>query len=237
MPRIGIGLGLGHTTRRSSGGAASKYIVTPTTLSPTAGATDVTVAQLTDSAGIPVATSGLTVTWTKSDSRGSFSAATSVTDANGRATVTFTSSATAGVACTITATDTNAMTGTSSTITTALDASVFEYGAFEGWNDGGAGVPLNPDEVPTGTLAMFATPIPGDFSSIGGGAKQLTVNMTVIAKAPVTSAPDSVAAPTYYRLRSQDGASVLQCTDAGVVLDDTGVAIGDAITATITLTP
>lgn len=100
-------------------GPASKYIVTPNSLTPVLSTVDTIMAQLTDAAGIPVLTAGLVVTWSKTGAGGSFSAATSTTDATGRAYINFTVAADASVNHTVTATDTNAMTGTSAVINVA----------------------------------------------------------------------------------------------------------------------
>ncbi|MBZ1327304.1 beta strand repeat-containing protein, partial [Aquirufa aurantiipilula] len=61
-------------------GAATKYIVTSSSSSPTAGGTVTITAQLADANNNPVSTSGQTVTWTKSDANGSFATATSTTN-------------------------------------------------------------------------------------------------------------------------------------------------------------
>lgn len=98
-------------------GAATKYLVTSSNYDPTAGAGVTISAQLVDANNHSVATAGLVVTWTKTDSGGSFGSPTSTTDATGLATVTFTTNA-ADVATTVTGTDTNSMTGTSATIQT-----------------------------------------------------------------------------------------------------------------------
>ncbi|MFL0163434.1 invasin domain 3-containing protein, partial [Aquirufa salirivi] len=79
-------------------GAASKYLVTSSSSSPVAGATVTISAQLADANDNPVATSGQTVTWTKSNANGSFASATSTTNGSGIATVVFTSHTVAGTA-------------------------------------------------------------------------------------------------------------------------------------------
>ena len=102
-----------------SAGAASQYLVSSSSYSPTAGSTVTITAQLADAQGNSVATSGKTITWSKSDSNGSFATATSTTDASGTATVVFTTHTASGTATTVTATSsTPTLTGTSSTITT-----------------------------------------------------------------------------------------------------------------------
>ncbi|MHA8062352.1 beta strand repeat-containing protein, partial [Aquirufa beregesia] len=102
-------------------GAATKYIVTSSNYSPVAGATVIISAQLADANDNPVATSGQTVTWTKSNANGSFATATSTTNASGIATVVFTTHTVVATATTVTAT-TSAISGTSGTITTVAGA-------------------------------------------------------------------------------------------------------------------
>ncbi|MEX0857856.1 MAG: invasin domain 3-containing protein, partial [Balneolaceae bacterium] len=98
---------------------AFQYFVTVDNETPQAG-TDITVtAQLSDQNGNSVATSGKTVTWSSTNlGDGSFSSATSSTNSNGVATVTFTTSSTEGTDHKISATDGDGNTGQSSTITT-----------------------------------------------------------------------------------------------------------------------
>jgi adhesin/invasin len=103
-------------------GAAAKYAVTSSNYSPAAGANVTISAQLTDQYGNPVATSGITVTWSKVGTGGSLSTATSTTNGSGIATVTLTTGTTAGVAYTVTATDGSSRTGTTPTITTVAGA-------------------------------------------------------------------------------------------------------------------
>lgn len=91
------------------------YIVMPSDLAPLAGTTIAITAQAKDSGNTNVPEAGRVITWSKTGAGGSFSAATSVTDANGLATVDFTVGA-GGVTHTVTATDGSAKTGTSSPI-------------------------------------------------------------------------------------------------------------------------
>jgi hypothetical protein len=98
-------------------GAPDHYVVGVSTTTPTAGG-DVTVtAQLTDQFGNPVLTSGVEVAWTSTNG-GAFSSSTSMTNASGVATVTFTTSATPGTEHVVTATDGSSRTGDGPTITT-----------------------------------------------------------------------------------------------------------------------
>jgi hypothetical protein len=76
-------------------------------------------AQLTDASGNAVATSGKTVTWSKSNANGSFATAPSTTDSSGIATISFTTHTVVATATTVTATDGSGFVGTTPTITTA----------------------------------------------------------------------------------------------------------------------
>jgi invasin-like protein/PASTA domain-containing protein/Big-like domain-containing protein len=93
-------------------------VVSANSSSVVAGAGVTITAQLATSSGTPVATSGKVVIWSKNGAGGSFGAATSVTNAAGVATVTFTAGTTAGTDYTVTATDNTSLTGTGGTIAT-----------------------------------------------------------------------------------------------------------------------
>ena len=93
----------------------STFLVTSSNYAPVPGAAVTITAQLANAAGTAIATSGLVVTWS-STGGGTFSSATSTTNASGIATVTFTVSTTAAVVHTVTATG-GGFTGTSSNIT------------------------------------------------------------------------------------------------------------------------
>jgi hypothetical protein len=107
-------------TARFNPGTATKYVVTSSSSVPVAGSAVTITAQLTDSGGNPVHTSGKVITWSSTNG-GSFSAGTSTTDSNGVATVSFTTSTIASTVHTVTATDNTTpthLTGTSGSITT-----------------------------------------------------------------------------------------------------------------------
>jgi hypothetical protein len=95
----------------------NKFLVTSSNYAPVPGAAVIITAQLANPAGAAVSTSGLVVTWS-STGGGSFSAATSTTNASGIATASFTVSTTNGTVHTVTATS-GAVTGTSANITTS----------------------------------------------------------------------------------------------------------------------
>jgi len=109
--------------------SASKYVVTRGSTTDGGGTMDVVageairiIAQLSYADGKPISTPGKTVTWGSSYvgefSSGEFSSSTSVTDENGMATVTFTTSTSAGADDFVTATDNDAFTGSSGVIHT-----------------------------------------------------------------------------------------------------------------------
>jgi len=92
-------------------------------------------AQLADQSDTPTGVAGKTITWSKTGAGGSFGSPTSVTNASGVATVTFTTGNASGTNYTVTATDDTTpthLTGTSSTITTgagSVSASLSTVGA------------------------------------------------------------------------------------------------------------
>src|SRR5439155_18745135 len=103
----------------------AKYVVTSSDNNPAAGTAVTITAQLADAGGLPVPIAGKLVTWSKTGSGGSFSSATSTTNASGVATVSFTTGTTAGTVYTVTATDNSTptnLTGTSGNITTKAGA-------------------------------------------------------------------------------------------------------------------
>ena len=93
-------------------------------------------AQLADANNNPVASAGKVVTWSKTGSGGTFATATSTTDANGVATVVFTTGASV-TTYTITATDNTGLTGTSGIIVTVsrpfLDIARMNSGFLVSW--------------------------------------------------------------------------------------------------------
>ncbi|KAF0161707.1 MAG: hypothetical protein FD188_512 [Ignavibacteria bacterium] len=100
---------------------ATKYIITPSDLNPVAGSNITVTAQLASDNGTSVAEAEKIITWSKTGTGGSFGSPTSTTDANGKATVQFTTHTVAGTIHKITGT-TGTLTGTSSDITTKAGA-------------------------------------------------------------------------------------------------------------------
>ncbi len=85
--------------------------------SPAAGAVVTVSAQLRDSTNTAIKVPGMLVSWSKTGTLGAFASASTRTDANGIATVTFTTDTVSGRTYTFTATS-STLTGTSSSITT-----------------------------------------------------------------------------------------------------------------------
>ncbi len=102
-------------------GAGNRYIVTSSAATPIAGGAVTITAQLTDANNNPVIAPVKTVTWSNTGV-GTFGSATSLTNASGIATVTYTTGTTAGVTHNVTATDNTALTGTSGNIQTISGA-------------------------------------------------------------------------------------------------------------------
>jgi hypothetical protein len=121
---------------------ATKYLVTASTSTPLPGAAVTITAQLADAAGTAVPSSGVVVTWSKSGTGGSFSAATSTTNASGIATITFTVAATNGTIHTVTATSPGGITGTSTNITTSAPPAVISLTRSRGMITYGESVSL-----------------------------------------------------------------------------------------------
>jgi len=110
------------TTITTKAGPASKYLVSSETDKPVAGAVITIDAQLVDANDNPVKAAGITINWSKTDANGSFAANSSLTNANGLATVKFTTHTLAATQTTITATDSNNLKGSTATITTQTGA-------------------------------------------------------------------------------------------------------------------
>ncbi|MCH6199884.1 T9SS type A sorting domain-containing protein [Aquiflexum sp. LQ15W] len=97
----------------------SRYIVTASTTNPRAGTAVAISAQLADVNGSAIPEAGRTVTWSELiGTSGTFSSATSVTNAQGIATVQFTTSSTIGISTKITVAGSGGLFGTSPEITT-----------------------------------------------------------------------------------------------------------------------
>jgi adhesin/invasin len=103
-------------------GPPAQFVVTASTYHPYGGATVTVRAQLADRVGNSVRTSGVRVYWSLTGAAGSLSASSSLTNADGVATVNLTVGSTVGASCAVTASDSTGRTGTSDPITVASGA-------------------------------------------------------------------------------------------------------------------
>ena len=99
---------------------ASKWVVTPSSTTPSPGSTITITAQLADAIGTAIPGSGIVVSWSSTNG-GTFSGLTSTTNASGVATISFTVSGTLGTVHTVTATG-NSLSGTTGNITVSLNS-------------------------------------------------------------------------------------------------------------------
>jgi hypothetical protein len=150
-------------------GASTSYTVTPAASTAVAGS-DVSIsAQLKNMNGNNVNLSGITVTWSKTGG-GSFSAATSTTDASGVATVTFTTGTAAGINQTVTAT-TNPTTGTSGNIAiTAGPAAKYKVTSSSGTASPGTSVTITAQLVDANNNAVSTQGVVVNWTSNNGGS-------------------------------------------------------------------
>jgi hypothetical protein len=149
LPNAAIGISGGHPTAASTSTdnsvtfyLASRYLVDASSYSPTPGSTVTLTAQLADAAGNSVSSYGRVITWSKNVADGAFSSATSTTDVNGAATVSFTVGPTLGTVYVISVSD-GTLLGASpnivvSTVSTAITlntaTSLISYGQLAGFN-------------------------------------------------------------------------------------------------------
>ncbi|HEX3224465.1 MAG TPA: invasin domain 3-containing protein [Gaiellaceae bacterium] len=161
-------------------GVPSKYLVSSSDYAP-AGSSGVTItAQLADQNDNPTGVAGKTITWSKTGPGGSFSSPTSVTNASGVATVTFTTGPSAPATYTVTATDDTTpsnLTGTSAAISTStgsVSAADSTIGAAP------ASVPADGSTTSTITVTLtdsLSNPIPGKtvtLSQPGGASSSIS---------------------------------------------------------------
>ena len=203
-------------------GAASKYVVTSSTYSPTAGAAVTITAQLTDASGNAVATSGKTVTWSKSNANGSFASATSTTNASGIATISFTTHTVSATATTVTATDNSSFTGTTPTITTTTGAA--------------SQIAINAGNSQSATVATTVSVLPSIIIKDANGNPVSGVSVTfavasgngTITGATATTNASGIATVGSWTLGTSAGSNTLTATSAGLT--------GSPVTFTATAT-
>ena len=182
-------------------GVATKYNVTADKSSVVAGSTVTISAQLADAGNNPVSTAGIVVTWSKSDANGSFAAATSTTDANGVATVEFTTHTVGGTETTVTAT-TGAVTGTSATISTTTPPALQYIATASGGSVGASSVSATiPTTAQNGDLLVAVV------CSYSGSATETPsgpTDWTLLASQSGETTNFSV----WYKVRAADSGSV-----------------------------
>ncbi len=164
--------------------AADKYVVTSSSYSPMAGA-DVTIsAQLSFDNGTAIATSGKTVTWSRTPSSGTFAAQTSTTNSDGIATVTFTTATTGGISYYFTATDSGSTTGTSAVVTTtAVAPSISSLEPYSATNGASQTIRIDGENFGTSgttvTLSKSGTVITGAATGTADTAARLYRNFAL----------------------------------------------------------
>lgn len=115
----------GHQPRGLLPSDRGIFVVTVSATSAVQGATVTAFAQFATSGGSPVAESGLTVTWGKTGTGGTFNNATSSTNSVGVASVQLTVGQIVGTTYTVIANGTHGVTGTSEAITVTADTVPF----------------------------------------------------------------------------------------------------------------
>ena len=211
---------------------ATKYIVSASSTSPTAGSSVTVTAQLATSSGASVATSGRSVSWSSSGTGGSFTSSSTTTDATGKASAVFITATTAGVSYTFTATDNAGISGQSATVTTvaavpSTTASTITAAA--------SSIPAN------GTSSVVITVQLRDAAGTALQASGGTLTMST-TKGTLSAVTDSANGRYVATLRSTFGAQTATVTAslAGTALSQTasvGFTVGAAAKYSLTASP
>ena len=215
-------------TATATAGTATRYLVTSSTYSPSAGGTATISAQLADQYGNAVKTSGLSVTWSKAGSGGSVTSS-STTGANGIAAATLTTSTTAGTTYTVTATSTSpsTRTGTSAAIKSVAGvATSIALNAGSGQSaTAGSAVATDPSVI---VRDANSNPVPGvavTFVVASGGGS--------VTGGSATTGASGIATVDAWTLGTTAGVNTLTVTAAGLSGSPiTFTATGTAGTAT-----
>ena len=175
---------------------APKWVVTPSAVSIPLG-TSVTInAQLTEQSGVPRATAGLMVVWSATRP-GSFSSSTSVTNAAGLATVTFTpvpNQTPLGGFIRVTAAANGTLSGNVDIFTVAGPPASYR-------------ISVQPFEIPAGTVARLTAQLVDAYGNyVTGGGRSVTWSTTVSGTA--FSSPTS--------LTQSNGAATIDFATSGV---------------------
>jgi alpha-tubulin suppressor-like RCC1 family protein len=199
-------------TFRATGtaGAAMQYLVTVSDTAPIAGATITISAQLVDANGNAVELPGKTVTWTKSDTAGSFAAATSVTMDNGAATTTLTTTGAVGTVVTVTATDETGVRGTSVAIVPVVGpaSQIASYAGGDQSAPVGTAVPVLPSVIVRDVNGNPVAGVEVTFAVVAGGGS--------ITGASATTNASGIATVGSWTLGMTVGENTLTASSAGL---------------------
>jgi hypothetical protein len=206
-------------------GAAAKYLVSSSDSSPAAGSSVTITAQLADANDNPVATENVTVNWS-STSGGSFGAATSLTDASGVATVTFTTSTTAGTVHAVTADD-GSFTGTSADITTTTGAAAkYLVSSSDSSPAAGSSVTITAQLVDASDNPVATENVTVNWSSTNGGLFGSPSSLTNASGVATVTFTTSTTAGTVHTVTADD------TTNSGTSADITTVVGGVSLSGT-----
>jgi large repetitive protein len=206
-------------------GDASQYVVTASKTNPDISETITISAQLSDAFGNAVATSGRQVNWTSTNG-GSFSLASSLTNASGIATISFTAAASAGTSHVVTATDNadGTIKGDSPIITTQAgaptklvlnspaDITTDQRAEYTVTRQDAGSNPTSPNQALT--VYLFSTGTSGAFyaASSGGSA----INSVTI--------PAGQSSATFYFTATTVGTYTITASDATPADGENGLA-------------
>jgi adhesin/invasin len=188
-------------------GAATKYVVTSSSYNPAAGTSVTITAQTCDAYGNAVPVSGISVSWSKTGSGGSFGTNPAVTDASGVATTTFTTGSTSGTVYAITATSTG-RTGTSAAITTRTASRIALNAGDSQSARAGSAVAVAPSVLVTDASGNPVSGIVVTFSVYSGGGS--------ITGASATTSAAGIATVGSWTLGPSAGTNTLRATRSGL---------------------
>lgn len=173
-------------TATGNPGVASKYVVTSSDYAPVAGTAVTVLAQVADQYGNAVASSGRSVTWSKTGTGGTFTVNPTTTGPSGIATATFTTAVTPGT-YTVTGTSTG-LTGTSPNIVSVPGvATKIAINAGSGQTTtAGTDVPIDPSVKLSDANNNPVAGVAVTFVVATGGGSATSVNATTDASGIAT---------------------------------------------------
>jgi hypothetical protein len=210
-------------------GAPARYLISAAPAAPVAGTNTTVAAQLADASGNAIsgsAAAGRVVTWSKTGAGGVFAAPSSATDANGFATVLFTT-APAVTAYTITAFDVASLSGTSAAFT-SVPGPAARYGVTVS--------AVNPVVGQVVTITARLTDANGNAIATAGRAVTWTATTSGGTFTPGVSAVDaSGTASTAFTVGPAAGAVyIVTATDAsGIAGSAPAITTSTAIPTTV----